>query len=95
MCFKNPSEEVFNYLIDKNIDISLENTFGQFPISLAIKNHHDKFGLKLLLMGCAILDKTSVHEPIVEALNLNSAKWFEVLVKNGADALNEKVGVLS
>lgn len=83
------------YKPDKNIDISLENTFGQFPISLAIKNHHDKFGLKLLEMGCAIHDKTSVNEPIVEALNVNSAKWFEVLVKNGADALNEKVGVIS
>ena len=46
-------------------------------------------------MNCKIIDKKSIHEPIVEALKRNNAKWFKELVNHGTEAMNEKVGVIS
>lgn len=92
---KNPGEDVFKFLINKGIDYNIENKDGQFPISIAIEKSHDKLGFELLNMNCKILDPKSIHEPIVEALKRNSSKWFNELINHGADAMNEKVGVIS
>ena len=92
---KKPREDVYKFLIDNHIDINIENQSLQFPISIAIEMGHDKFGFDLLNMNCRILDKNSIHEPIVEALKRNNQKWVEELFKHGADGMNEHVGVIS
>ncbi|KAK8834253.1 Transient receptor putative cation channel subfamily A member 1 [Tritrichomonas musculus] len=92
---KEAREDVFRYLMNKQIDYDIENNHGQFAISIAIEMSHDKFGFELLDLNCKILDQKSIHEPIVEALKRGSQQWFEALVDHGADGMNEKVGVIS
>lgn len=91
----NPSQSVFSFLKNKKININIENNDGQYPISIAIAKGHDNIGFDLLNSNCKINNKTSVHEPIVEAIKRGSSKWVEALICHGANALNEKVGVAS
>ncbi|OHT08014.1 hypothetical protein TRFO_23636 [Tritrichomonas foetus] len=85
----------FKYLLKNKVDINMQNNDQEFPIAVAIAMGHNKYGKKLLKMGCIINDKTSPNEPIAAALKRHDQKWFEKLLKHGANAANEKFPVLA
>lgn len=92
---KKFDQNKFNFLIDNNCDINIQNSMGEFPLSVCMIKELNEVCQILLNKGCLINDPKSEYEPIAIALKIDSKYWFETLIEHGANALNEKYPIIS
>lgn len=88
-------EKVFEYLVDRGIDINLETNTGWSPLLLAVKQNKQTFVEKLLAMDAkanfnhANQNGTTI---LMEAILINNLTQAKLLIGNGAkvNAVNKR-----
>lgn len=80
----------FDFLLQNNCNINIQNNKRDFPISQLILKERKDEALILLDKKANIIDPQSPTEPICVAVMNRSQFWIDTLIDHGANAMNTR-----
>lgn len=92
LAFKNKALDIFNYFIEKGVDVNQANSKGDTPFSNAV-SRNDFNSISHLIKGVSNINHANKSgvTPLMKAAQRNSLEVVDLLLKNGADPMLKDV----